>query len=629
VRTDFPLIAGAVVVVLLVAWIYYRTTRAMDAARSLWAARVVGSLVLLSAAGIAALASLAEGAEDYDQRLLIVALAGLPATFFVASHGAKRFGESIGRGIGWFIAALFGFGFASLGTISAFMKEPEMGGYAVAQQLVRGAALVTGVVLVLTTILAVLPVLLDALEGRGFIYFVSARMLHATKSGFLTVISVLSVLAVSLSSCTLCSVTSIMGGFGADLKRKILGNTAHIMVDVTRPSGFEDWKPALEEVRKAVKPYGGTASPVAGGDAMASSVTNTAGTLMRGIDPASVRDVIDLVKNIDVGKFEYLTNPAALTSLEPGEIIGRGPGGEPYYRGPGFKMPDFGREVRVPKKKIYPGIILGRELAKSLHVMVGDELTMLSPMGELGPMGIMPRARKFRVAALFYSGMYEYDASHAYVLLEVAQKFLDLEGRITSVDVRIPEPEVVAEVTPAVQTAVAKLNDVRMNAPGIRGREALRVRDWKEMNKNLFSALKLEKVATFIILSLATVVASFCIICTLLLMVTEKSREIAVLKALGAANDHIMKMFMLQGVMLGVIGTVLGVSTALAACLGLSWTGVRLDPDVYYIDRLPVNVDLQDYGMVAIAAVLICTVATIYPASTAALVRPVDGLRYE
>jgi lipoprotein-releasing system permease protein len=149
------------------------------------------------------------------------------------------------------------------------------------------------------------------------------------------------------------------------------------------------------------------------------------------------------------------------------------------------------------------------------------------------------------------------------------------------------------------------------------------------MNKNLFSALKLEKIATFIILSIAIAVASFCIICTLLLMVTEKGKEIAILKALGASDKAIMAIFQLEGVLIGAIGTVFGVGTALAVCTGLMWFGVRLDPDVYYIDRLPVNVDLKDYGLVAIAAVFICAIATIYPARAASRVEPVEGLRWE
>jgi lipoprotein-releasing system permease protein len=241
----------------------------------------------------------------------------------------------------------------------------------------------------------------------------------------------------------------------------------------------------------------------------------------------------------------------------------------------------------------------------------------------------MPRSRRFRVAAIFYSGMYEYDVTHAYVLMEEAQKFFSLDDKITHIDIRVPDPERVQEVRPAVEAAVAASAALDEAPEGGKPPPQLRVRDWMEMNKNLFSALKLEKIATFIILSIAIAVASFCIVCTLLLMVTEKGKEIAVLKALGASDNAVMRVFMLEGVIIGAIGTIYGVGTALAVCTGLYWFGVRLDPDVYYIDRLPVNVNLSDYAMVAVASLLICTIATIYPARAASRLSPVDGLRYE
>src|SRR5687768_10578946 len=231
-------------------------------------------------------------------------------------------------------------------------------------------------------------------------------------------------------------------------------------------------------------------------------------------------------------------------------------------------------------------------------------------------MGIMPRSRRFRVAAIFYSGMYEYDASHAYMNLDVAQSFLDLKQNVTGVELRLQDAEAASEVRHGVEQALLDRTD-------------LKVKDWKELNKNLFSALQLEKIATFIVLSIAITVASFCIICTLLLMVTEKSKEIAILKAIGASDRAILGIFMVEGVMIGGIGTVLGVATGLALMLGLQWFGVRLDPDVYYVDRLPINVDPFEYVMVAVSALLISTLATIYPAVAASRLRPVDGIRYE
>jgi lipoprotein-releasing system permease protein len=363
------------------------------------------------------------------------------------------------------------------------------------------------------------------------------------------------------------------------------------------------------------------ATPVAGGEAMASSSSNTAGVLLRGVDPVTIGTVIDLLKNVEVGRFEYITDPNRLAELPPDEPIGLGPGGELYLKGPSLKALDDDevdpavKEAMVPEDT-YPGIVLGRELAKTLHVYVGDEITLVSPLGDLGPMGVLPKSRKFRVAAVFYSGMYEYDASQAYVTLETAQDFLDLAGKITSIEMRVDDTDKVASVRPGLEALVKERSD-------------LRIRDWKELNRNLFSALQLEKVATFVILSLAILVASFCIICTLLLMVTEKSKEIAVLKALGASDRAILRVFMTEGMLIGGIGTVLGVATGLAGALGLLWFGVRLDPDVYYIDRLPISVDPVDFILVALSAFFITTLATLYPALAASRLRPVDGIRWE
>jgi lipoprotein-releasing system permease protein len=280
-------------------------------------------------------------------------------------------------------------------------------------------------------------------------------------------------------------------------------------------------------------------------------------------------------------------------------------------------LQDLDQSVRdaVYAEDEYPGVILGRELAKTLHVFIGDEITLISPLGDLGPMGVMPRSRRFRVAAIFYSGMYEYDSSYAYTLIDVAQDFLDLPGHVTSIDVKVDEAEKVELVRPAVAAAL--------------GRGDLRARDWKEMNKNLFSALKLEKIATFVILSLAIAVASFCIICTLLLMVTEKSKEIAILKAVGASDGAILRTFMAEGLLIGGIGTILGVLTGWVLCSGLLQFGVRLDPEVYYVDRLPIEVNPGDYLLVALSALVITILATVYPALAASRLRPVEGIRYE
>jgi lipoprotein-releasing system permease protein len=529
----------------------------------------------------------------------------------------------------------------ALGVWAYLLPEPERVSFVLTHQIVRVGAALLGTLSTLAVMALALPWVLDRLERQSFVSFVAARHVRASKSGFLTVISILSIAGVAISSFALCAVVSIMGGFGADLKNKILGNNAHISIDGLSSNGADaepgaaasadfgtiNWDELLDKVR--LVPGVLAATPVVTGEAMASSQSNTAGVLIRGVEANSIGSVIDLVKNIEVGSFDYLSDPAGLTEMSEDEPIWIGRGGHRYLKGP------RGRGAPEPDKKVaqaaaaldpdvaavireddaYPAVVLGRELAKTLHVYVGDEITLVSPVGDLGPMGVLPRARKFRVAAVFYSGMYEYDSSHAYLTLPVAQRFLDRPGVINQIEVKVEREDQSGEVRDRLAQAL--------------GGEELRIRDWKEMNKGLFSALELEKIVTFIILSIAIVVGSFCIICTLLLMVTEKSKEIAILKATGASNVGILKVFMTEGLLIGGIGTVFGVVTGLVLCLGLLWFGVRLDPDVYYVDRLPINVDPLDYLVVALCSLGITVVATIYPAVAASRLVPVEGIRYE
>lgn len=481
----------------------------------------------------------------------------------------------------------------------------------------HAAAILASVAVVIVLLGLLLPYGLDRLEGRRFTSFVAARHVRSQKSGFLTVISVLSICGVAISSCALSGVVSVMGGFSQDLKRKILGNNAHIVIDTTAVTPWGDYDATLDAVRRVPGVVGAT--PVVHGEVMASSASNLAGVMVTGIDPSSINDVIELSHNIKVGKIDYLEHPEKLTKLPANEVIGIGPNGESYYKG--SELPalqdDIDPDVRavIITKPDRPGVILGLELAKTLHVYVGDEVTLVSPLGDLGPMGIMPRTRRFRVAAIFDSGMYEYDAMSVYTMLDQAQEYFATGTNISAIDIKVDDAEGTDRIAPAVVTAV--------------GRPELRIRDWREINKNLFSALKLERFATFIILSIAIMVASFCIICTLLLMVTEKGKEIAILKAIGASDGSVLRTFMIEGMIIGGIGMVFGVVTGLALCSGLKWIGLPLPSEVYYIHGLPVSVNGWDFLTVAAAAFSITTLSTVYPAYAASRLRPVDGLRYE
>lgn len=508
----------------------------------------------------------------------------------------------------------FGVNFVLWGAWSLALPELKGTAFNLSHQLIRGAAVLSATFTMISLLSLAIPQILNLFERGSFIPFVAARHVRSKKSGFLTIISLLSISGVALSSFAMCVVISVTGGFGADLKSKILNNNAQIRVAQKDAGGFEYWREVLDNVRLVPGVQGAT--PVVTGEVMASSPTNTAGMIVRGVETSSVGSVIDIPQHLEVGSFQYLDDPEALLSLPEDTPIGRGAEGELYLKGPSWDKEGEGSELgRSKVEDVHPGIILGSGLAKSLHVYVGDVLTLVSPMGDLGPSGILPRTRKFRVAGIFYSGMYEYDASHAYVQLEAAQELLDLGHYVTSIDVRVREVETVEKTTPEVRAAL--------------GREDLEASDWKEMNRNLFSALELEKIASFVILSIAIAVASFCIICTLLLMVTEKSKEIAILKAMGTSDRKVLSLFMTEGMFIGGVGTLFGVLTGLISMLSLQKFGVRLDPNIFYINRLPVHVDVMDYLLIALCAFLITTIATLYPAYAASRLRPVEGIRYE
>jgi lipoprotein-releasing system permease protein len=554
-------------------------------------------------------------------------LAGLVAVVamvaFLVWRALVDFGRKhTARGILQSVCAAFGALFVGLAWWTQHLPVLRGSAWTVRDALVRSGAIFTGVLFLAGTVIALLPWILDRFERGSFTSVVAARHVRSKKSGFLTLISVLSILAFAGATFLLSTSVSVMGGFSADLKRKILGNNAHIVVDTTSQAPWADYEATVERVKKV--PGVVSASPIVQGEVMASSSSNLAGVIVHGIDPATIGTVIDLRKNIEAplkvdDKLAYLANPELLRHVPADEVIGIGPGGEEYTKGP--DLPPLGDDLDplvqslVSTPPLRPGLVIGRELAKTLHVYVGDDVTLVSPLGDLGPMGVLPKTRKFRIAAIFYSGMYEYDATHVYITVDEAQSYFAAAGKASAIYVRVDDAENAERLTPQVTAAVA--------------RPELRVRDWREMNKNLFSALKLERIATFLILSIVVVVASFCMVCMLLLMVTEKSKEIAILKALGASDGSILRTFMTEGILIGGMGTLIGLSTGIATCTGLWWFGLRLDPDVYYIDRLPINVSASDYSLVALAALFICAIATIFPAYQAAQLRPVDGLRYE
>ncbi len=268
---------------------------------------------------------------------------------------------------------------------------------------------------------------------------------------------------------------------------------------------------------------------------------------------------------------------------------------------------DGGRHGRVP------GLIIGTELANSLQVGLGDEINVVTPRGEMGPTGPIPRSRPFRVVGVFYTGMYEYDANHAYTNLPDAARLLDFDGA-TGVEIRV------ADVDDSVSIA-DQIRD-QMGAD-------LDVLDWQELNSSLFFALRLERIAMFVVLTFIILVASFSIVAMLIMIVIEKAREIAIMKSMGATNGGIMRIFIYQGVVIGISGALLGLVAGLAICHYLATVGMPLDSEVYYIATLPVEVNTQEVIAVVVCAVVISFLATLYPSYQAARLNPVEGLRYD
>jgi len=264
---------------------------------------------------------------------------------------------------------------------------------------------------------------------------------------------------------------------------------------------------------------------------------------------------------------------------------------------------------------VYSGIILGAQLANNLGLHEGDWITIISPVGRLTPMGQAPKSKLFHVIGIFQSGMYEYDNTLAYVDLTAAQQFLGISDTVTGVEVKL-----------------ANIYKAREVADGLRARlgQPYWIRDWMQMNQSLFSALKLEKVVMFIILTLIVLVAAFNIVSSLIMLVMEKTRDIAILKAMGATTARIRKIFVLEGFLIGVSGTILGLLGGFGLCgLLKKYHFIELPPDVYYISTLPVQLEGLDVAVIAFAAILISLVATLYPSRQAAKLDPAEALRYE
>lgn len=402
--------------------------------------------------------------------------------------------------------------------------------------------------------------------------FIAFRYLKSKKKrrsiSFNTLISVG---GVAVGVMTLLVVLSVMSGFHEDLQRKILGVNAHIVI-----LNYKGSTDNPEDILRKLKPVDAivSASPFVLGQVMVSSGNKGQGVYLRGINPGLESSTTDIADYIKEGSLKDLDATDGL-----------------------------------------PGIVLGKELARRLDIFKGDAINILSPTGDIGPLGMLPKVRKFRVAGIFEVGMFEYDSNLVLTAMKPAQEFFGMKDAVTGIEVRTKDIYKSGELRERIQ----KL----LGAPYY-------AKDWMQMNKNLFSALKLEKFAMFVILALIILVASFNIVSTLTMNVIEKEREIAILKAMGATNKGIMAIFIMQGFLIGLIGTAIGLTGGYVLSHILNtYQIIKLPADVYYLSHLPVKIKPLDFAVVSLSAILISFLSTIYPAWQAAKLNPVEPLRYE
>ena len=423
--------------------------------------------------------------------------------------------------------------------------------------------------------------------------FVSIRHLSAKKSQkFISLNTWISITGVGLGVMALIVVIAVMSGFSKDLRDKILGTNSHVVVSNVNRAMVENYDGILKKVRSVEGVM--AAAPFIMNQVMLINGDRVSGIVVRGIDPEKEETVSDLGKNMVSGTVLDLKTKSSFS----GKIKGR-------------------------EKKNRAGIILGKELLRRLGVEVGDIVSMVSPVSRVTPVGLIPRMKLFKVVGVFESGMYEYDANLSFILLKSAQKFFSMKNGVSGIEVRVADIEQAGNIASVIQN--------KLGFPYL-------VRDWMRMNRNLFSALKLEKIVMFIILILIIFVAAFNIVSTLFMLVMEKTREIAILKSMGASCSSIIKIYSYQGLVIGLVGTFLGCATGFVIVPNLneivslieSIFGIVAFPsDVYYLDRIPSKIQYMDSFLIVIFSVVICLVASLYPAWRASKLDLVDGLRYE
>ncbi len=449
-----------------------------------------------------------------------------------------------------------------------------------------------------------------------FELFIATRYLRAKRrQAFIGVITGISVLGVAAGVASLIVALAINNGFRQDLQARLLGSTAHVSLLRIQSDGIPNWRPLLEELSK--QPHVVAAAPAIYEQVLISRGPRARGAVLKGMLPQDERRVSDLLNSVTLGSEAPLEEPSPSvgTGDSPGED-----GAEPRHHTdiatgrPQAQSPDdlAGVQQRVAAM---PPIILGKDMAEQIGATVGSVVLVTSPQGELTPFGMVPKYIRFHVAGIFSSGFFDYDSSWAFIRLSDAQQLFGLGDVISVIQFKLDD--------------IYLANDVARQLEQVAG-SGFMATSWMEQNKPLFRALRLERVVTFITIGLIVFVAALNILISLIMMVMEKTKDIAVLMSLGTKKKQIRRVFIAQGVLIGLIGTVIG----LVIGYGISWAGghyhfISLSAEVYSIDYVPFAPRLTDGIIVALVSVGISFVATIYPSWSAARILPAESLRYE
>ena len=408
-----------------------------------------------------------------------------------------------------------------------------------------------------------------------FELFVAARYLKAKRrQAVVGVVTTISVAGVAAGVAALIIALAITNGMRRDLQDKLLGSSAHVQLMPIEAKGIRNWQPLLEKLRKV--PHVVAASPGLYEQVLVARGARDGGAMVEGILPNDEMGVSDLLK---------MSTPGSVSALEPQNT-----------------------------DSDLPPIILGSDLAETLGAAMGDSVTLISPQGELTPFGIIPKYVHFRLAGTFHSGFYQYDTQMGYVRLVDAQHLFDEPDLITVISFKIDDPNRALEVGKAIEQAAGK---------------GYMTTNWIEQNRELFKALKLEQVVTFIIIALIVIVAALNILIALTMMVMEKTRDIAVLMSFGVEPGQVRRIFLMQGLLISLVGTALGLVLGYLAAWAGSYYHIPLSPDVYSIDTLPFAPRPLDGVIVSAVSIGISLLATLYPSYAAARILPAEALRYE